>query len=225
MGTSLADDDRYGKLCFVGGGVDPGEDPKYAIARECFEESGIVMFLDPLEIKYNNDNPAVVFGTGRAISGNINHNDEFSDMRWYSKEEVERSNYNNIYEPNIGLLKTFWENKSLNESIEREIKDIVSKVGKEQDLVEPTWKEFTPEVCNDGFCDLFAAEFVKRFPGAKTYSTEESLDKTFGHVWVKYKGKYYDAEIPNGVSNWKDLPYMKKLKEKKGIVPNDIESW
>lgn len=27
----------------------------------------------------------------------------------------------------------------------------------------------------------------------------------FGHVWIKYKKKHYDATHPEGVTNWKSL--------------------
>jgi len=30
------------------------------------------------------------------------------------------------------------------------------------------------------------------------------------HVWVYYNGKHYDAEAPNGVKKWYDLPLIKK---------------
>lgn len=37
--------------------------------------------------------------------------------------------------------------------------------------------------------------------------------KQSGHCFIKYKGKYFDAENPEGVENWKDLQrYLKKVR-------------
>lgn len=64
-------------------------------------------------------------------------------------------------------------------------------------------------------CEKFAEEVTKRFSGTKAYSnyvtmidskhieTDEDMP---GHVWIKYKGKYYDSDCPEGVRNWKNLP-------------------
>jgi len=46
-----------------------------------------------------------------------------------------------------------------------------------------------------------------------------------GHVWVKYKGKFYDAEAPNGVDDWRELPYIKKVFKIRGRYPDDIEKF
>ena len=79
-----------------------------------------------------------------------------------------------------------------------DITRILKRTGEEQDLTTPTWDEFTPEICNDGFCDVFAEKFREEYPGAELWSTEWSLGYAFGHVWVKYNNKFYDAETPNG---------------------------
>lgn len=80
---------------------------------------------------------------------------------------------------------------------------------------------------NNGLCDDFAEELVKRTGGAivgmghsnlirKTIKQTEHGPTTFwsepdlpGHVWVFWKGKHYDAENPMGVKNWKDLKIFK----------------
>lgn len=41
LGLSTANDDRSGKWCFPGGGINSGESPKKAAERECFEELGV----------------------------------------------------------------------------------------------------------------------------------------------------------------------------------------
>lgn len=78
-----------------------------------------------------------------------------------------------------------------------------------QKIVDKDWTKFTPRVANNGFCDLFAYEFIKKFKGGELWETYDSDGgRTNGHVWVKYKGKFYDAEVPEGVKDYKDIPYI-----------------
>jgi hypothetical protein len=37
------------------------------------------------------------------------------------------------------------------------------------------------------------------------------VNDEINHVWIYYNGKHYDAEAPNGVEKWYDLPLIKKL--------------
>jgi len=93
-----------------------------------------------------------------------------------------------------------------------------------EDMVVKDWAEFTPKVCNNGFCDIFADKITKYLKGSKTWNTYTSDGgKTFGHVWIEYKGKYYDAEIPKGVKNIEDIPYIKRCIKANGEIPQDIE--
>ena len=64
-----------------------------------------------------------------------------------------------------------------------------------------------PEEINDGYCDLWAAQFVDKFGGEHQWSFDFPSDPN-GHSWVLNRGKYYDAEIPSGVSQLKDIPYF-----------------
>jgi len=92
------------------------------------------------------------------------------------------------------------------------------------ELVDKNWDEFGGEECNNGFCDIFAKNLAKHLPGSKIMSTEDSRSNTFGHVWIQYKGKYFDAETPKGVSSWKELPWMIKFYNNNGEYPADIQS-
>jgi hypothetical protein len=91
------------------------------------------------------------------------------------------------------------------------------------ELVDKNWDEFGGEECNNGFCDIFAKNLAKHLPGSKIMSTEDNRSTTFGHVWVEYKGNYFDAETPNGVTSWKKLPWMVKFYNKNKEYPTDIE--
>jgi hypothetical protein len=86
------------------------------------------------------------------------------------------------------------------------------------------WDELTPEMCNQGFCDDFANNLKKLYPGAELWQTGISANPNtaVGHVWIKYKGKYYDAETPNGVDTWKEIPHIKRIYDRYGKYPNDL---
>jgi hypothetical protein len=102
--------------------------------------------------------------------------------------------------------------------------DVLTQTEKEAlKLVDKNWDKFGGEECNNGFCDIFAQKLSKYLPGSKIMSTEDNRSETFGHVWIEYKGKYFDAETPNGVSSWKELPWMIKFYNKNKEYPTDIE--
>ena len=109
----------------------------------------------------------------------------------------------------------------LNENVFKKSLDQTEKEALE--IVDKNWDEFGGKECNKGFCDIFAKNLSKHLPGSKIMSTEDSRNETLGHVWVEYKGKYFDAETPNGVSSWKELPWMKEFHSKVGNYPSDIE--
>lgn len=90
-------------------------------------------------------------------------------------------------------------------------------------LVNRNWDKFGGKECNNGFCDIFAQKLSKLLPGSEIMSTEDNRSTTLGHVWVKYKNKYFDAETPNGVSDWKQLPWMKQFYIKNKEYPTNVE--
>jgi len=90
-------------------------------------------------------------------------------------------------------------------------------------LAHKTWSTFTGKVCNTGFCDIYADKLSKLLPGSIQWSTEEQGPSgTLGHAWIEYKGKFYDAETPNGVADYKDLPWMKDFYQTRKRYPEDI---
>ena len=92
------------------------------------------------------------------------------------------------------------------------------------ELAHKNWSTFTGKVCNTGFCDIYADKLSKLLPGSKQWDTEEQGPSgTLGHVWVEFKGKFYDAETPNGVSDWKQLPWMQEFYKAKKQYPSDIK--
>jgi hypothetical protein len=112
---------------------------------------------------------------------------------------------------------------TLNENIKQYYPSILSKTEEEAlKLVRKNWDKFNGKECNKGFCDIFAKNLQKLLPNSKIIHTEESIPNkgTFGHVWLKYKNKYYDAETPNGVNSWKKLPWIINFKNEMGKYPN-----
>jgi predicted GNAT family N-acyltransferase len=65
-----------------------------------------------------------------------------------------------------------------------------------------------PIIINSGDCDTFAERLV----GVLGYGVAEEImdDDDDGripnHAWVDIDGRYYDAEVPSGVDDWRDLP-------------------
>lgn len=89
--------------------------------------------------------------------------------------------------------------------IEAGINDEIQKVIKELGL--------EPYDINNGYCDVLADEIEYKIPGAESVCTENFTDsgKYPGHIWIYYKGRHYDAESPEGVKDWKELPIFKKV--------------
>lgn len=71
----------------------------------------------------------------------------------------------------------------------------------------------SPWAINNGWCMGFALKLAKRLgPDAKVVSTTGVPGAFPGHSAVLYKGLYYDAESPQGVSELKDLAYCRRLR-------------
>ena len=87
LGLSTANDDRNNMWCFPGGGIEPGEHPSRAAERECFEETGYRVFAISRPQKYRHK-PQVAFVVCRSGGGAPLPNSEFSELRWFTKEEA-----------------------------------------------------------------------------------------------------------------------------------------
>jgi NAD+ diphosphatase len=80
-----------GMYSLLAGYVEPGETIEHAVAREVFEESGIIV----KNIKYQHSQPwpfpaSLMLGfTAEASTKIINHNgDEIEDVQWFTKDEL-----------------------------------------------------------------------------------------------------------------------------------------
>lgn len=72
---------------------------------------------------------------------------------------------------------------------------------------------------NEGECAAFARAVARRVDvllvgdcrllRRETKSAREPFEaKGCGHVWVTDGSRHYDAECPNGVDDWRDLPCL-----------------
>lgn len=99
------------------------------------------------------------------------------------------------------------------EKIEATIKQLVKEFGQD------------PQSINSGDCDRFAEELVARLKyghametvGADEddYDDPEDFDEDMAdvpnHAFVQIGNRYYDAETPQGVTNWWELPVYKRF--------------
>jgi hypothetical protein len=73
----------------------------------------------------------------------------------------------------------------------------------------------TPREINDGYCDLWASLFIKKFGGEHQWSYDFPNEPN-AHSWVMLNNKFYDAEAPNGVSSLTELPEFRRFISKYG---------
>jgi hypothetical protein len=108
----------------------------------------------------------------------------------------------------------------LKDLLENAIVNIDSKFNSELiNYINKNYREdyttLTPREINDGYCDLWASLFVKKFGGEHQWSYDFPNEPN-GHSWVKLNNKFYDAEAPNGVSNLDQLPEFQRFIKKYG---------
>lgn len=86
-----------------------------------------------------------------------------------------------------------------------------------------TEKELSPKAINCGWCGEWAQVFIEKY-GGQLMTTEHGAPGAFnGHNFVKFKGKYYDAESPQGVYSVFELEHMKRVKKYLGSKWNRKE--
>jgi len=69
---------------------------------------------------------------------------------------------------------------------------------------------------NDGYCSIVASEVYERL--GEPDDVRLCVDVNKEHYWLECNGLFYDAERPDGVSEWRELPYWKRHPE-----PSDFE--
>ena len=87
VGLARAEDERNGKWCFPGGGIDPedGADPVAAAVREGYEETTLEITSAGHVITHP-ERPGVAFVVCRYLSGTPTPNAEFQEFQWVPYE-------------------------------------------------------------------------------------------------------------------------------------------
>lgn len=90
-----------------------------------------------------------------------------------------------------------------------------------------------PWTINAGDCEPFAERIVRILQAHGDWDALvvdcEFFDVVFGgpegkrirgdyHAWVFFRGKHYDAEAPEGVTDWELLPFFQRAKHEHGEV-------
>ncbi|MBI3416717.1 MAG: hypothetical protein HY043_15605 [Verrucomicrobia bacterium] len=66
---------------------------------------------------------------------------------------------------------------------------------------------------NNGNCDYFAEDFLfasKTLGNLGEFFVTPDDEDLPRHCWACVSGKHFDAEAPEGVEDWRDLPIFKK---------------
>lgn len=90
------------------------------------------------------------------------------------------------------------------ENMTKIIKDIVKE-----------YKE-TPYEINNGLCENFADKVNDIIPQSEIIDVGLEDPIIWGHVFIKYRGLYFDAEAPHGVKDIKNLPIFNRRIKNKG---------
>lgn len=89
LGLAKADDERDGKWCFPGGGIDKGEDTMSAAIREAYEEMGVSALPVSQVLIIHPAKPMVGFVFLHCSDlCEIEHNEEFLECKWFPIKEL-----------------------------------------------------------------------------------------------------------------------------------------
>jgi len=81
----------------------------------------------------------------------------------------------------------------------------------------------TPYDINCGNCEEFAHDVIGILNGGKPCEETEELSAWWNdeldpqdepcHKFIRYRGRYYDSQSPEGVDDWRDLPCFQGSKQ------------
>ena len=79
----------------------------------------------------------------------------------------------------------------------------------------------TAEEINNGTCADFATlvwERLDRADWIEFTDNEVEIGESYLHTWLKVDGRHFDVACPDGVENWRDLPFFARQKEEVTIT-------
>lgn len=71
------------------------------------------------------------------------------------------------------------------------------------------WPE-TPKEINNGLCADFAHILWEEDRSLNITNDEEKGADDYTHTFIESEGRYYDAECPGGVEDWRELPIFSR---------------
>lgn len=143
----------------------------------------------------------------KAIKNSL-HNSLISNIITTTAKEYMKENSCSLWDINNGMCDSF-------------AQDVIDKMGGySDDLFELGGDNFfnfrDPDFAKEHWGNIIETPFgvwskdmLKRYGVPPIDITK--LNDEINHVWIYYKGKHYDAELPNGSIYWWDLPLIKKL--------------
>lgn len=73
----------------------------------------------------------------------------------------------------------------------------------------------SPYEINNGLCEDFMKKVTSEISSSEECCTGFVLKNEYMkypiHVWIYYEGKHYDAEAPQGVSDFQELPFFSNI--------------
>lgn len=90
LGLADCEDERNGKWCFPGGGIEDKEDVMSAAVRESYEEVGVSTVPISQVVVIHPAKPMVgfVFLTCSEVADKIEYNEEFTDCKWFPVDSL-----------------------------------------------------------------------------------------------------------------------------------------
>lgn len=70
-----------------------------------------------------------------------------------------------------------------------------------------------PEDINNHFCSCVAETVAGRVDDQLDVRILEDGAMGMAHVWIACEGRHYDAECPDGVTDYRDLPFFRRHPE------------
>jgi len=93
------------------------------------------------------------------------------------------------------------------------------------EIIRSVVKEFNLHPCdiNNGNCDTFAEKVQDECEKEGITVTVHDIDAWWGgHVYIKYENMCYDAEEPNGVTNFTQLPIYVRARRLKKLLTQHL---